>query len=393
MRRLSAPYFYSRPALRSGSLAGALAVLTVVAASAAGCKDRLVAQPVDADLFDGGGRADGPVQPLEIDFAATGCPEYDLAASRCSGVAPLTVAFAPIGSGSITRFLWDFGDGTPKSADRAPAHTYVIPGVFTVSLVGAGATGTVSKTHRQFVVANVAGVGGLCDVDAQCATGLHCLCGAGSACGGAFPRGVCTAECRAGVCSGGAVCADLPVIPPQAPPTTDRIALCLAPCEDDTACAQGLTCRALLSATTSAQPQPTWTRGCFAATTLEVGSACRTASGVLSDGACVTGRCDDLGALGLCVSSCAGGQLCPPGTACASFRDGRTVCLRSCAQSTDCGRDPLIGCEPAGAPGAMGFTLAAAPGPASTACAPKGCVADDDCGPAGTCQDGHCTRR
>jgi PKD repeat protein len=368
------------------------ALLALTATFTPACKDRLIDGPAgDAAVVDAS-RGDGTVMSLEIDFAATGCPQYDLAAGRCSGPAPLTISFSPIGSSSITRFLWDFGDGTPKSADRAPAHTYVLPGMFTVTLVGAGSTGTVSRTHRQFIAAGAAGLGASCDVDGQCATGLECLCGSGAACGEKFPRGLCTTECRAGTCSGGAVCADLAVNWRPGGSTTLRIELCLAPCETDNSCAPGLGCRNLLSSASSAGPA--WVRGCFARTSLDVGESCRTASGALSDDECVSGRCDDLGALGLCVATCAQG--CPPQTACAWFREGRTVCLRTCTGSGECGRDPLIGCEGAGAPGALGFTIAPGSAPSSppvNVCAPKGCVADDDCGPAGACLDGHCGRR
>ncbi|HET6282752.1 MAG TPA: PKD domain-containing protein [Polyangia bacterium] len=381
MRRLPAPTF--------------TALIALVGTFTSACKDRLIGPAADdAAVVDGAARSDGTVMSLEIDFAATGCPQYDLAASRCSGPVPLTVTFAPIGSSSITRFLWDFGDGTPKSADRAPAHTYVLPGMFTVALVGAGSTGTVSRTRRQFIVAGAAGAGALCDVDGQCATGLECLCGSGAACGDKFPRGLCTTECRAGTCSGGAVCAHLAANWRPGAVTTDRIALCLAPCETNEGCARGLGCRSLPNGATPGQPA--WVRGCFAPTSLDLGASCRTASGALSDDECVSGRCDDLGALGLCVASCNGTQACPPQTVCASFREGRTVCLRTCTETAECGRDPLIGCEPAGAPGALGFSFApgsATSSPPANACAPKGCVADDDCGPAGVCVDGHCTRR
>ena len=57
---------------------------------------------------------------------------------------------------------------------------------------------------------------------------------------------------------------------------------------------------------------------------------------------------------------------------------------------------PMLSCEAAGAPGALGFTIAPGSAPSSppvNVCAPKGCVANDDCGPAGACADGHCSRR
>lgn len=40
-----------------------------------------------------------------------------------------------VSSGSITNWSWDFGDGTPLNTLQHPAHTYVSPGTYTVSLI------------------------------------------------------------------------------------------------------------------------------------------------------------------------------------------------------------------------------------------------------------------
>src|SRR5271154_127442 len=87
-----------------------------------------------------GPSTDVPV-PLALDFAVTGCLTYDVGAAVCAGAPPLTLTFSPVSSTPLTRFLWTFGDGTPTSADRAPTHTYVLPGAYDVSLVAGGSVG------------------------------------------------------------------------------------------------------------------------------------------------------------------------------------------------------------------------------------------------------------
>ena len=94
--------------------------------------------------------ADAP-EALALDFAVTGCAQYDVAAARCLGAPPLTLSFSPVSSPSLTRFLWTFGDGTPNSTDRAPTHTYALPGTFDVTVIAAGSVGTVSRTRARLV--------------------------------------------------------------------------------------------------------------------------------------------------------------------------------------------------------------------------------------------------
>ncbi|MCG3212506.1 MAG: hypothetical protein FOGNACKC_06176 [Anaerolineae bacterium] len=56
----------------------------------------------------------------------------DFTAAPLTGLAPLTVTFTSDVPGA-TGFAWDFGDGTTSSAAN-PTHTYLIPGVYTVTL-------------------------------------------------------------------------------------------------------------------------------------------------------------------------------------------------------------------------------------------------------------------
>jgi PKD repeat protein len=376
---------------------------------------------------DGG--SDGPLdassgdapQPVALDFAVTGCAQYDLSAPLCSGVAPLALSFAPVGSPSLSRFLWSFGDGTLDSSDRAPTHVYALPGRYDVTLTGAGSVGTISRTRRQLVAVAAQAIGGPCDVDGQCAGGATCVCGSGAACDVPLARGICTAPCAADPCGAGAACVDLglsgsdhgdagagagdgaaaqdggaardaaggvrdaPAV--DASPSLRR-PLCFAACQSDGDCPADLACRDLPAGGAAAPTR--WARVCFPTIPADVGAPCRDPQGRLDDTACASGWCADLGALGACTASCGPGAPCPIGSACAALGDGRNLCVRTCAAPDDCDRDPLLACESPGGAGALGFTVAGAAAD-TTYCAPRSCAALATCAPSGVCS-GHCTR-
>ncbi len=70
------------------------------------------------------------------DGSAVCCVPLTCSASAVphSGQAPLTVAFdgaAFGGTGGAISWLWDFGDGSPPSAEQDPVHVYAIQGQFT----------------------------------------------------------------------------------------------------------------------------------------------------------------------------------------------------------------------------------------------------------------------
>ena len=77
-------------------------------------------------------------------------------ASTTSGVAPLAMNFTSTSTGSITSYLWSFGDGT-SSASQSPAHVYGSPGVYTVSLTVSGSGGTNTKTMPNYITVTPGG--------------------------------------------------------------------------------------------------------------------------------------------------------------------------------------------------------------------------------------------
>jgi hypothetical protein len=69
----------------------------------------------------------------------------DFAASPAAGPAPLAVDFTDRSKGTVTGWVWDFGDG---GTGQDPSHTYWEPGIYDVTLTvsGLGSTHTCVKT-------------------------------------------------------------------------------------------------------------------------------------------------------------------------------------------------------------------------------------------------------
>jgi hypothetical protein len=353
-------------------------------ASAPGADAAVTLRPADAAV-----PGDAVSIPLAVDFTVSACPRFE-DGPRCTGPAPLTLEFVPLATVSVTKYLWDFGDGTAKSSARAPQHTYAFPGTYDVTLVGGGVAGSAPRARLGFVVVTANKTGDPCDVDQQCESRLRCICGSATKCTPAFARGLCATGCTGSDCQTGETCADLSLTALPDGPDPWQQALCLKSCQSDDDCTAGLHCRDLPAAGGAGS----WVRGCFPGAPGAPGASCRNASGQLRNDACITGQCVDLGANGLCSLDCARAP-CPPGTSCADMTDGRHVCLQRCAVGVTCDRDPLLACTPPNM-GPLGFTVPGGEAMVSY-CAPKVCSNHEDCGPAGTCRDdqtgAHCVRR
>ncbi len=340
----------------------------------------------DAGRADGAPGPEVPPPPLDVDFTVSGCPQ-STAGPRCTGRAPLTIELVPIATGGATRFVWDFGDGTPRSSERTPRHTYALPGSYAVTLVAGVGASAASQTRSDFVVVTRNSAGEACDVDAQCQVGLRCVCGSAEQCPAAFARGICAASCADDFCATVEVCANLTGSGQGRSEPWQR-PLCLRACMADADCGPWLRCRDL------PDREGNWVRGCFAEHPLPVGVSCRNATGQLRDEVCVTRACADMGANGVCTMDC-DGAACPPGSACADIADGRSICLRACGLGFACDTDPLLTCVRENR-GPLGFALRVAAAPASY-CGPRPCASSADCGPTGQCrinaEGAHCMRR
>lgn len=87
-------------------------------------------------------------------------PRVDFTASSTSGCYPLVVNFNDMtvaGSGTITSWLWDFGDGTTSTLQN-PSHTYTSARNFNVTLQVRNSTGCVSTLTKTSLIQISTGV-------------------------------------------------------------------------------------------------------------------------------------------------------------------------------------------------------------------------------------------
>jgi PKD repeat protein len=86
--------------------------------------------------------------------AAGSAPVAGFSGSPTTGFAPLRVAFSDSSTGSITKWIWEFGDGqsVTNTTSASVNHTYTAAGNYTVSLTVSGSGGTNTKTQTGYVV-------------------------------------------------------------------------------------------------------------------------------------------------------------------------------------------------------------------------------------------------
>ncbi len=97
-----------------------------------------------------------PTSPQTGDvFRQTLLPHAAFEATTISGSAPLAVSFLNKSWEGSRSFLWDFGDGSTGN-EINPAHTYVTPGNYSVTLTVSGPGG--SATERKFSLVRVRSV-------------------------------------------------------------------------------------------------------------------------------------------------------------------------------------------------------------------------------------------
>src|SRR5690606_564022 len=64
-------------------------------------------------------------------------PSSDFSVNPSSGCVPFEVLFydsSKLGDAGISKYIWDFGDGSPENNDRNPVYTYKFKGNYNVSL-------------------------------------------------------------------------------------------------------------------------------------------------------------------------------------------------------------------------------------------------------------------
>jgi hypothetical protein len=374
------------------------AVLVALAATACGKGGSPVLDAAD-DLIVTDTTPAPPDKPrsLSVDFAVEGCPAFnpDPVTPSCTGKVPLALRFVPLATTTVLLYQWNFGDASPFNMTTAPSHVFTTPGVYTVNLIATSVAGEmVTRSHTGFIVAKTNTTGEPCDANAQCATGLFCLCPPSETCSVGLARGVCTADCLTTRCGNDEVCANLLTIKESPTPAEPwQTALCLPKCTSDAECRDDMRCRTLPPGQSGAG----LVHGCFAEIPRDVGEPCQDASSRRRDDFCASGLCVDLGIQGMCSMKC-DINACPTGSDCVLFGDGRRLCLRRCTSDSECLTDPLLTCM-AATDGDLGYQLVDpdATNDGSNHCAPKACTEDAPCAPAGFCDNtmgaGHCIRR
>jgi PKD repeat protein len=83
-------------------------------------------------------------------------PVANFSGSPLSAAIPLEVVFTNSSTGTISSYLWDFGDGE-TSTEENPIHTYVVAGTYTVSLTVTNSGGSDTLTRTDYVEATEAG--------------------------------------------------------------------------------------------------------------------------------------------------------------------------------------------------------------------------------------------
>jgi PKD repeat protein len=90
------------------------------------------------------GRKDSSIQTVNVRCSPT--PSFSTVAA--SGCLPYPASFSSTsnaGSGSITNYIWDFGDGTGGTG-ASPSHTYQVPGCKNVTLIVTNSYNCISDT-------------------------------------------------------------------------------------------------------------------------------------------------------------------------------------------------------------------------------------------------------
>jgi hypothetical protein len=281
--------------------------------------------------------------------------------------------------------------GVPSSSMQiSPVVVYESPGSFDVVLGGGGTAGTASASGT--VEVTTGELGAQCGADGDCISGLSCLC-AGGTCPGALAAGVCSKPCVGGACDAGGRCVDFSrgkstTDPPDGGYAGFSSPICLPACTADADCRTGFRCRELpvLVAGAAAMGPYAWQHACYPPGGGDVGASCAAVDGDFDDAACLSGRCLQYGARGLCTSNCMT-TTCPSTASCSAFAETPTdlLCLLRCDATHPC-TDPLLACQTAGGTGGLGFPAPASDPAGTTYCSPRRCTMPSDCAPSGTCQ-------
>ena len=80
-------------------------------------------------------------------------PVANFTAAPTSGNAPLMVQFTDASNGTVSGYVWDFGDGA-NSTEQNPSHIYSTSGTYNVNLTVTGPGGSDSEVKTGYIVVN-----------------------------------------------------------------------------------------------------------------------------------------------------------------------------------------------------------------------------------------------
>ena len=108
-------------------------------------------------ITDNKGKKDSIIKSKYVEVYKNPVTDFDAKETKgCTPFDPGLYDKSTRGSGMITEWVWDYGDGKVVTS-QAPAHAYATEGVYNVSLVLKDANGCISDvTKKQFIIANSA---------------------------------------------------------------------------------------------------------------------------------------------------------------------------------------------------------------------------------------------
>jgi PKD repeat protein len=101
----------------------------------------------------GPGGSNTNTKPNYISTSAVPPPVAGFSGTPVTGPIPLTVDFTDESTGTISSWLWEFGDGGTSTLQN-PSHDYVTSGTYTVALTATGPGGSDGQTIVNYITAN-----------------------------------------------------------------------------------------------------------------------------------------------------------------------------------------------------------------------------------------------